>query len=42
MPYQVMVAAMAKCSQIKLIGDTLTIAEATLAQAHKCVFYDEE
>lgn len=26
-----MVAAMAKCSQIKLIGDTLTIAEATQA-----------
>jgi hypothetical protein len=28
---KVMVAAMAKCSQIKLIGDTLTIAEATQA-----------
>ncbi len=33
---------MAKCSQIKLIGDTLTIAEATLARAHEHVFYDEE
>jgi hypothetical protein len=42
MPYQVMVAAMAKCRQIKLIGDTLTIAEATLARAQKRVFYDEE
>ncbi|CAM6008969.1 unnamed protein product [Sphagnum balticum] len=37
----VMVAAMAKCSQIKLIGDTLTIAEATLAQAHKIQVKEE-
>jgi hypothetical protein len=41
MPYQVMAAAMAKRGQIKLFGDTPTIAEATLARARKRVFYDE-
>ncbi|CAM6017773.1 unnamed protein product [Sphagnum balticum] len=37
----VMAAAMAKRGQIKLFGDTPTIAEATLARARKRVFYDE-